>query len=110
MHFPASTVLLVLLASCGGKPAGDPRFPSRPEGCEVKLFHTKVEGLSYEDIGRVDAICSNDVTADSCLAELKNQACKLGGDIVYDVPEDPPRPSPDKVRFTGRVAHTRARK
>jgi hypothetical protein len=66
--------------------------------------------LAYDDIGRADAICSTDITQESCLEELKHQTCKLGGDIVYDVPEEPMKPTPDKIRFIGRVAHTRPAK
>jgi hypothetical protein len=100
--------LLSALASCGGGVKTDPRYPPRPEGCEVKLYRGKVQGIAYDDIGRVDSICSTDIGVEECLKELKNQSCKLGGDIVYDVPTDPEQPAPDKVRFTGRVAHTRA--
>ena len=60
----------------------------------MQLFHTKVHGPSYDDIGRVDAICSRDIAYDDCLVELRNQTCKLGGDIVYDVPEEPTKPTP----------------
>jgi hypothetical protein len=71
------------------------------------VFHGKVAGIVYDDIGRVDSICGNDLGREACLVELKNQACKLGGDIVYDVPDDPLQPGPDKLRYIGRVAHTR---
>jgi hypothetical protein len=96
------------LAACGGHGAADARYPERPSGCSVQLFRGKVAGLVYDDIGRVDTICNNDLAEASCLDELRNQTCKLGGDVVYDVPEQPERPSPDRVRYTGRVAHTRA--
>jgi hypothetical protein len=102
--------LMALLVSCGGKAPLDSRYPPLSKGCDVKLFHTRVEGMKFDDIGRVDAICTTDIAYDDCLVELKNQACKLGGDIVYDVPEEPNHPSPDKVRFTGHVAHSRAAK
>jgi hypothetical protein len=103
-----SLFTLVALASCGGGPKTDPRYPPRPEGCDVKVFRGKVAGIPYDDIGHVDSICGNDIGPDGCLQELKNQTCKLGGDIVYDVPDEPNKPSPDKMRYTGRVAHTRA--
>jgi hypothetical protein len=74
----------------------------------VRVFYTRVQGLLYDDIGRVDAICSKHIPANECVDELKNQACKLGGDIVYDVPDEPEKPSPDKVRYTGRVAHSKS--
>ena len=101
-------IVLVALASCGGGAKTDPRYPARPEGCDVKVFRGKVQGITYDDIGHVDAICGNDLGPDTCLQELKNQTCKLGGDIVYDVPDEPNKPSPDKISYTGRVAHTRA--
>jgi hypothetical protein len=102
-------LLLIALAaaSCGGGTKSDPRYPPRAAGCDVKVFHGKVAGITYDDIGHVDAICGTDVGPEGCLAELKNQTCKLGGDIVYDVPDEPNRPAPDKISYTGRVAHTR---
>lgn len=103
----AVLVGIAVLSSCGGGSKGDPRYPARPEGCDVKVFRGKVSGITYDDIGHVDAICGNDVGPEECLKELKNQTCKLGGDIVYDVPDEPEKPSPDKMKYTGRVAHTR---
>jgi hypothetical protein len=99
--------LICLVVSCGGNAKIDPHYPPRPEGCDVKLFHGKVDGIVYDNIGHVDSICSEDMGRDKCIVELKNQTCKLGGDIVYDVPSDPEKPSPDKMRYTGHVAHTR---
>ena len=97
------------LAACGGGGAKtDPRYPARPDNCEVQVFRGKVAGVTYDDIGHVDAICGSDLGPAACLDELKRQTCKLGGDIVYDVPDEPDKPSPDKFRYTGRVAHTRA--
>jgi hypothetical protein len=97
---------IALLASCGG-PKTDPRYPPRPDNCEVQLFRGKVAGITYDDIGHVDSICGSDLGPEECLKELKRQTCKLGGDIVYDVPDEPSKPSPDKIAYTGRVAHTR---
>jgi hypothetical protein len=103
-----STALLALsLAACASAPKTDPRYPPRPDGCDVKMFHGKVPGVLYDDIGHVDSICSIDMAGNPCIVELKNQACKLGGDLLYDVPYEAEKPSPDKVRFTGRVAHSR---
>jgi hypothetical protein len=103
------SLLLVAAVSCGGgAPKTDARYPPRPAGCDVQLFRGKIKSIPYDDIGRVDAICGNDIGLEECLKELKNQTCKLGGDLVYDVPDEPEKPSPDKIRVTGRVAHTRA--
>jgi hypothetical protein len=99
---------LLLLAACGSTAKTDPRYPPRPEGCDVKVYNTRAVDVPFDNIGHADAICGSDIGVDSCMAELKNQACKLGGDLVYDVPRDPLTPTPDKIQFTGRVAHTRA--
>jgi hypothetical protein len=104
---PLPFLLCLLVTSCGSS-KNDARYPSLPEGCHVELFRGKVTGLVYDDIGRVDSICGMDIGNERCLLELKKQTCKLGGDIVYDVPDEPEKPSPDKMRYTGRVAHTRA--
>ncbi len=106
-HRPFQALALFVLVSCGGNVKSNSAYPPRPAGCEVKLFHGKVQGIVYDDIGRVDSICSSEFSREQCIVELKNQTCKLGGDIVYDVPDDPEKPSPDKVRYTGHVAHTR---
>ncbi len=106
----SALVLLAAAAACNSGPKTDPRYPPQPPGCDVKLFRGKVVSLTYDDIGRVVSICGIDISPESCLKELKNQTCKLGGDIVYDVPEEPLKPSPDKIKFTGRVAHTRQAK
>jgi hypothetical protein len=97
---------MAVLAACGGSKT-DARYPPRADGCDVKVFRGKVAGITYDDIGHVDAICGNDLGPEECLKELKNQTCKLGGDIVYDVPDEPLKPSPDKMRYTGSGAHTR---
>ena len=108
MNQASTLVVIAVLASCGGGPKTDPRYPPRPDGCDVKVFRGKVAGITYDDIGHVDSICGTDLGPEECLKELKKQSCKLGGDIVYDVPDEPLTPSPDKMRYTGRVAHTRA--
>jgi hypothetical protein len=94
--FRLSQILwLLTVVSCGAPPI-DPHYPPRPEGCDVKVFHGKVVGIVYDDIGRVDSICSNDLGLEQCIIELKKQACKLGGDIVYEVPVSPSSPRPTR--------------
>jgi hypothetical protein len=91
--------------SCGG-PKGDPRYPPRAEGCEVKVFRGEIpQSIAFNKLGRVDAICGNDIGETDCMRVLMNQACKVGGDMLYDM--QPSRPSPDKVKWDARVAHTR---
>jgi hypothetical protein len=104
-----ASFVLLLASGCGGSaPKTDPRYPPRPEGCDVKIYNTRTVDVPIDTIGHADAICATDLAIEQCILELKNQACKLGGDLVYDVPRDPLTPTPDKIQFKGRVAHTRA--
>ena len=36
-------------------------------------------------------------------------ACRMGGDILYDVPKKPLRPTEQGMVYTGHVAHTKER-
>ena len=99
---------LWLSAGCGGPTERDARYPTRPAGCEVQIFRGPVPAaIKYERIGGVDAICAKDLNDEKCMRVLKDQACALGADIVYDLPAEPATPTPDKVRWVGRAAHTR---
>jgi hypothetical protein len=37
------------------------------------------------------------------------EACRLGGDMLYDVPKKPLRPTDQGMVYTGHVAHTKAK-
>jgi len=104
-------LLLVAAASCAGPPKGDPRYPPQPAGCPVKIFRGPVPSMiAHDGIGQVDAICGDRIPESDCMRELMDQACKLGGDILYDVMMTPDRPAPDKLKYVGRVSHTRIAK
>jgi hypothetical protein len=91
------------LLGCGGG-GGDARFPKRPEGCEVALYHDIPE-IPTDNIGPVHAACSEDVTPDDCIRTLKDAVCKLGGDVVWGVGE--PQRKNERVHYNGRAAHTK---
>lgn len=59
-----------------------------------------------DNIGPVSASCDETVSDDDCLRTLKDQACKLGADIVWGV-EPNPTVEGGKKKFSGRAAHTR---
>ena len=88
---------------CGGG-GGDARFPKRPEGCEVALYHDIPE-IPTDNIGPVHAACSEDVTPDDCIRTLKDAVCKLGGDVVWGVGERERKN--ERVHYNGRAAHTK---
>ncbi len=59
-----------------------------------------------DNIGPVTATCAEDIKDDDCLRTLKDQACKLGGDIVWGV-DDVPSRALGKKKVAGRAAHTK---
>ncbi len=94
----------LLSAGCGGG-GGDARYPKRPEGCDVALYH-EIPDVPTDNIGPVHAACSEDVTADDCVRTLKDVVCKLGarrrlGRGRAEEKED------GKVHYEGRAAHTK---
>jgi hypothetical protein len=106
----AGLVSIVLLVACGSSPpaASDAKYPPRPEGCEVKIYpEAPPPGEATENIGPVTATCAENVTNEDCLRTLKDQACKLGGDVVWGVDPNPSNVA-GKKRFAGRAAHTKA--
>ncbi len=92
------------IAACPAPPQGG-RYPARPEGCEVQVFHGSPSVMT-ENIGPVMATCGDDIKDDDCLRTLKDQACKLGGDIVWGV-DDVPAMSLGKKKLAGRAAHSK---
>jgi hypothetical protein len=99
--------LTVAILSCASHKKTDPRYPPQPVGCKVMIFRGPVAStVAYDNIGRVDMICGELIPDSDCLRGLMDEACKLGGDILYDVLA-PTKPAPDKIKYDGRVAHTR---
>ena len=114
----AGVVLLALLAlACArarrpDETAGTSRpattYPRRPPGCKVALYHTAAPGVrAWDDLGVAEIGCHIDVGQPQCLQRLREEACRLGGDILYNVPERPLRPRDQVMVFRGQVAHTR---
>lgn len=102
-------MLAMLLAACGGAQAPDgAKYPPRKEGCEVTVFH-EAPAMPTDNIGTVTATCDASLSDAECTRTLQDEACKLGGDIVWGVP-DQPTLDLGKKRLSGRVAHTRQAK
>jgi hypothetical protein len=97
---------LAFVSACGGAKAPDSRYPARKEGCDVKLFHD-APTMSTDNIGPVMASCSPDVADGDCVRQLQDEACKLGGDVVWGVPDKPTMDGGKNLWF-GRAAHTKA--
>jgi hypothetical protein len=102
----------LLLATCATAPpnpnAG--KYPPRPSGCKMRVFHTPApEVKEWDDLGVAHVDCYLDVGNVQCLQRLKMEACRLGGDMIYDVPKKPLRPTDQGMVYTGHVAHTKAK-
>jgi hypothetical protein len=102
---------LALAATCATAPpnpnAG--KYPPRARGCKIRVFHTPAPDVKeWDDLGVAHVDCYLDVGAVQCLQRLKMEACRLGGDMIYDVPKKPLRPTDQGMVYTGHVAHTKA--
>jgi hypothetical protein len=97
---------LIGLAACASPPAKETQYPPRPEGCDVAIF-TEIPPMPTDNIGPVSASCDESVSDADCLRTLKDQACKLGADVIWGV-EDLPPGQTGKKSVSGRAAHKKA--
>jgi hypothetical protein len=107
--------LLVSVSSCGaasdsarantGRGAHHPPFP---RGCAVQTFKG-APTVATDNIGTVQAFCSEGDSRDACLRELEDQVCLLGGDVLWQVegPTAEATASGMGQRMRGRAGHTK---
>jgi hypothetical protein len=101
---------LPLLATCATTSSNPnaSKYPPLPKGCKVRVFYSAVPGVKeWDDLGMANVDCYLDVGAVQCLARLKSEACRMGGDLLYDVPKKALRPTDEGMSYRGHVAHTR---
>jgi hypothetical protein len=104
---------LLLAASCGGAAAGRGErgatdLPPQPRGCAVQVFKD-APPMRARNIGSVIAQCADTDSRDTCLRELEDQVCLLGGDVLWQVEGPTPTATSTGMaqRMRGRAAHTR---
>lgn len=97
------------LAACTGGSGRDPRYPRRPPGCALAIYYDLPAG-TWDDIGPVQVDCYIDEGEIACLGRLRTEACRMGGDIIYDVPKKAFRPVERGMVYRAKVAHTRETK
>jgi hypothetical protein len=97
--------LLIVLASCGGKPEQPSKYPPQKEGCDVQIFQ-ETPTQATDNIGPVSSTCDQSVSDEDCLRTLKDEACKLGGNVIWGVEPNPTKQL-GKKKFFGRAAHTK---
>jgi hypothetical protein len=97
-------LVVCLAAACGGGQSS--KYPSRPDGCDVHVFQS-APPMNTDNIGPVSSHCDDQsFSKDDCLRTLKDQVCKLGGDVVWGVSPEPAHED-GQWKYRGRAAHTK---
>ena len=97
-------------AACSASAPRDPRFPRRPPGCPLQIYNGLPELKVWDDIGIAQVDCYLDESEVACLSRLHTEACRMGGDIIYNVPKKALRPIERGMIYRAQVAHTRQAK
>lgn len=85
------------------------KYPPRGRSCSVRVYNTPAPGVKeWDDLGVAHVDCPLDLGRVQCLRRLREEACRMGGDLLYDVPKRPARPTEQGMVYVGHVAHTRA--
>src|SRR5580704_10561813 len=86
------------------------KYPRRGGNCKIRLFPTPVPDVKeWDDLGMARVECPLDVGGVQCLRRLREEGCRMGGDLLYDVPKKPMRPTDQGMGYAGHVAHTKER-
>jgi hypothetical protein len=109
---PSVAVIFVALAAWTCATSQNPnaaKYPPRGRRCSLRVYNTPAPGVKeWDDLGIARVECPLDVGRVQCMARLREAACRMGGDMLYDVPKRGQRPGEQAMVFMGRVAHTRA--
>jgi len=107
----SATVIALALAAwtCATTPNPNAaKYPPRGRRCAIHVYNTPAPGVKeWDDLGVARVECPLDVGRVQCMARLREEACKMGGDLLYDVPKRGSRPGEQAMVFMGHVAHTR---
>ncbi len=108
--FALLALALAMAMNCATTNPNAAKYPPRPGGCKVRVFHTPAPDVKeWDDLGIAHVDCPLDVGSVQCLRMLRMDACRMGGDLLYDVPKKPLRPTEQGMVYTGHVAHTKER-
>src|SRR6187402_2493703 len=95
----ACGVAIAFAAACHGSEPS--RYPAREPGCEVRVFNEDAPSIPTDNIGAVSASCDDRLDVDDCMRTLKDEACRLGANIVWGVSDQPVRAN-GKIKLAGR--------
>ncbi len=84
------------------------KYPPRGRRCKVHVYNSSTPGVKqWDDLGVARVECPLDVGRRQCMGQLIEEACRMGGDLLYDVPKKGQRPGEQALVYQGHVAHTR---
>jgi len=96
------------LATCATGEKTSAKYPRRPARCAIAIIHQPVPPVpEWDDLGIAEASCFLEEGAGTCLQRLKAEGCRMGGDMIYDVPKRAGRPTERALTYSGHVAHTK---
>jgi hypothetical protein len=77
-------------------------------GCKLILFDGPAPKLpAWDDLGVAEVGCHIDTPGPTCKQRLRAEACRMGGDVIYNMPKKALRPSDQVIVLRAQVAHTR---
>ncbi|MEI8259422.1 MAG: hypothetical protein WCJ30_27455 [Deltaproteobacteria bacterium] len=86
-------VVVGVVAGCGGSQSHTghrAHAAARPVGCEVETLREGVPARPTRLEGQVVARCTRDQGDEAhCLRQLQDEACRLGGTVLWDVRTQP---------------------
>ncbi len=94
-----------LAAACSGSSRAA-KYPRRAPGCPLEVYYELPHLKGWDDIGPVQVDCYLDESDIACLSRMRTEACRMGGDIVYNVPKKALRPIERGMIYRAMVAHT----
>jgi hypothetical protein len=100
MRRPLLIALIALTFGCASLPP--PTLPANPPGCPVTVYRgAPPKDVEVTRLGDVFASCSKNDADSDCIRALQDEVCKLGGNVVYEVPKAPEPESDTSLRYGG---------
>jgi len=102
-----AAIMTLALHGCAAAPTAPGKYPRRGPGCEIALYRTAVPGAAaWDDLGIAEVACHVSSSLSQCMQLLKAEGCRMGGDMIYNIPREPLRPQDQVMVYRGQVAHT----
>lgn len=99
---------ITLLGCTADRP--QPSFPPSDPGCDVTVYRGALpEGVQVDPLHEVATSCGKDAADSDCIRSLQDEVCKLGGDVVYEVPKAPEPESDTMLRYLGQAGRLKSK-